>query len=279
MGHIFVTGTSSGIGEATALHLDGLGHHVFAGVRSDEDGAALAARASGRLRPVRCDVTDESSVAEAVAEIERVVGEDGLRGVVSNAGIVRTGPIEHLPLAAWREQFDVNLFGYVAVTQASLPSIRRGGGRIVLVGSLGGRHGFPFMGPYIASKFAVEGLGQSLREELHPWDIPVAVIEPGPIDTPIWAKGRQYLRDLRAELSADAIDHYGERLDAMVDAFDTMERHGAGVADVADAVEHALFADRPKHRYLVGAPAKAVAPALRLLPDRVLAAAMRAGGP
>jgi len=277
--NVFITGTSSGIGEDAALRLDRLGHRVFAGVRQEADGERLAARASGRLVPLRCDVVDEASVETAVRHVDEAVGAEGLQGLVNNAGVARAGPIEHLPLDEWRSQLDVNVIGQVAVTRAAIPLLRRGGGRICFVGSVSGRLGSALMGPYVGSKFAIEGIAQCVREELHAWDIAVSVVEPGPVKTPIWEKGRAYAAELEARLGPDALAQYRELVEAAKKGVDTNERIGVPAAKVSDAIVHALFDPKPKHRYLVGAPARIAGPLTRLLPDKALSRLMRAMGP
>ena len=279
MANVFITGTSSGIGEDAALRLDGRGDRVFAGVRRPEDGERLAARASDRLTPVICDLADEASIEAAFARISDAVGSDGLQGVVNNAGVARAGPLEYLPLDEWRSQFEVNILGQIAVTRAAIPLLRAGGGRVCFVGSVSGRMGSPLMGPYAASKFAIEGIAQSLREELRPWGIAVSVVEPGPIKTPIWEKGRAYADEMEARLGPEATARYRSQIDAARKGVDTNERIGAPPSKTSDAIEHALFAARPKHRYLVGLPAKLVGPLTRLLPDKALGGLIRVMGP
>ena len=279
MTNVFITGTSSGIGEDAALRLDRLGHRVFAGVRRDEDGDRLSAAASDRLTPVRCDVADEGSIDKAIRQIDDAVGDAGLQGLVNNAGVARAGPLEHLPMDEWRSQFEVNVFGQIAVTRAALPLIRRGGGRICFIGSVSGRLGSPLMGPYAGSKFAIEGIAQSLREELRPWDIEVSVVEPGPIKTAIWEKGRSYAAELEERLGPEAMEQYRDQVEATKKGVDTNERIGAPASKTSDAIEHALLSPKPKHRYLVGAPAKLAGPMTRLLPDKALSRVMRLMGP
>ncbi len=279
MANVFITGTSSGIGEDAALRLDGLGHTVFAGARRAEDGEALAARASSRLTPVICDVADEKSIAAAINVIEDAVGSAGLQGIVNNAGVARAGPLEHLSLDEWRSQFEVNVFGQIAVTRDAIPMVRRGRGRICFVGSVSGRMGSPLMGPYAGSKFAIEGIAQSLREELRPWDIEVSVVEPGPIKTAIWEKGRTYAAEMEERLGPEAMTQYRDQIEGAMKGIDNNERIGAPTSKTSDAIEHALFAARPNHRYLVGTPAKLAGPLTRLLPDKALGALMRKMGP
>ncbi len=146
-GAVVVTGASTGIGEACALWLDNMGFRVFAGVRKGEDGERLRSRASGRLSPVIIDVTDQASIASAAETVSGATGDSGLAGLVNNAGIALGGPLEFLPIEELRRQLEVNVIGQIAVTQAFLPLLRRGYGRVVNIGSSSGRLATPFMGP------------------------------------------------------------------------------------------------------------------------------------
>jgi NAD(P)-dependent dehydrogenase (short-subunit alcohol dehydrogenase family) len=269
----FVSGSSTGIGEACSLHLHDLGHKVYAGVRRDTDGERLRSRTSQRLVPVIVDVTDAAQV-EALAK--RLSDEPGgLQGVVNNAGVGKGGPIEFLPLDEWRAQFDVNVFGQLAVTKALLPSIRKGSGRIVFIGSIGGKSAAPLTGPYSASKFAIEAIGETLRHELRPWGISVSVVEPGAIKTEIWGKARQLADRLDSELPPDARELYASHISSARKAIDMQDRRGASPDKVASAVAHALLSRRPKTRYPVGVDARVQSLMVRLLPDRAREAIVR----
>src|SRR4051794_39187352 len=178
MRSVLVTGASTGIGRATAMRLDSSGWRVFAGVRKQDDAESLRAEGSERLVPVILDVTDPEQIA-AAAERIGAESDEGLQGLVNNAGVAVPGPLETIPLDDLRHQLEVNLVAYVAVTQALLPQIRRAAGRVVFLSSIGGRIAFPFAGPYHASKFATEAIGDVFRQELRPWGIEVAIVEPG----------------------------------------------------------------------------------------------------
>ena len=262
---VLVTGASTGIGEACALRLDRLGHRVYAGVRSEEHASGLRQRGSDRIVPVFLDVTDQAQIDAAAKQIG---GGGRLDGVVNNAGIGRGGPLEYLPLEVWREQLEVNVLGQVAVTKAVLPFIRAAGGRIVFIGSIGGRVATMLMGPYNASKFAIEAIGESLRSELHPWGIGVSVVEPGAIKTPIWDKARQQADRLERALPEEARTRYVRHIAAIRKAIEMQDRQGVSPDKVAAAVERALFSPRPKTRYLVGTDARVQALLVRWLPDR-----------
>jgi len=269
---VLVTGASTGIGEACALRLDRLGHRVYAGVRSEEHADGLRQRGSDRIVPVFLDVTDQAQIDAAAKQI---AGGGGLDGVVNNAGIGRGGPLEYLPLETWREQLEVNVLGQVAVTKAVLPSIRAAGGRIVFIGSIGGRVATMLMGPYNASKFAIEAIGESLRSELHPWGISVSVVEPGAVKTPIWDKARQQVDRLERALPEEARTRYARHIAAASKAIEMQDRQGVSPDKVAAAVEQALFSPRPKTRYLVGTDARVQALLVRWLPDRPREAIIR----
>jgi len=262
MQNVFITGASSGIGYVTALDLDRRGFRVFATVRREQDGKALAAEASPHLRVLYLDVTDADAIRRAAAEVEAAVGEAGLDGLVNNAGVVEPGPIEFVSLDSLRRQLEVNVTGQVAVTQAFLPMLRRARGRIVNIGSVGGLNVLPFAGAYCASKFALEAITDALRMELKAWGIEVVLIEPGSVATPIWTKGAGKI------LSEDASALYGPGIRAMKVAVAATASQGIAPEVVARVIHKALTARRPRTRYLVGRMAYARA-LLQKLPDRL----------
>ncbi|HEX9165230.1 MAG TPA: SDR family oxidoreductase [Gemmatimonadales bacterium] len=265
---VLVTGASTGIGAAIALRMDRLGWRVLAGVRQAADGDRLRAASSDRLQWVRLDVTDAAGIAAAVDQATAWLGGAPLDGLVNNAGIVVGGPLEYLPLDDLRRQFEVNVVGLLAVTQAALPLLRRGRGRIVNIGSIGGRVTSPIVGPYCASKFAVEALSDALRLELAEWGIYTSVIEPGVVVTPIWDKGVRDLETATSRLPAEALLRYGGFLKAMRRIIGGAPRRGVTVDKVAGATEHALTSARPRHRYVIGFDARVRLAAQTLLPRR-----------
>lgn len=268
-GAVVVTGASTGIGEVCALHLDKLEFRVFAGVRKEADGDVLRRKASERLMPVLMDVTDAASIASAAQRVGAVVGEAGLAGLVNNAGVVVSGPLEFLPIAELRKQFEVNVIGQIAVTQAFLPLLRKGHGRIVNMGSIAGKVATPFFGPYAASKFAMEALTDALRMELRPWGISVSIVEPGAIATPIWEKSRRAAEEIVRNLPAEAHALYDRALIAVREIADRGGKAAIPADSVARAVAHALTAKKPKSRYLVGSDAKFLAALAKFVPDRL----------
>ncbi|HVS99588.1 MAG TPA: SDR family oxidoreductase [Solirubrobacterales bacterium] len=272
---VLVTGASTGIGRATVRRLDRAGWKVFAGVRREEDAAALRAEASERLEPLLLDITDPTAIAAAAERVGTEPG--GLDGLVDNAGSAIPGPLETLPIEDFRRQIELNLTAQVAVTQAMLPAIRVARGRVVLISSIGGRVALPFTGAYHAAKHGLEAVGDSLRQELAPWGIRVVLVEPGSIDTPIWRRGEANADQSLAgsprmqELYGAAIERYRKVIR------DTAER-GIPPEKPAAAIERALTTRRPRARYLVGLDAKVQARLMPVLPtplvDRIIAAFM-----
>lgn len=267
-GGVVITGASSGIGEACALHLDELGCRVFAGVRDPADGEALRAKASERLTPVLLDVTDMASIRRAAETVSAAVGAAGLAGLVNNAGIGGGGPLEVVALADLRKVFEVNVIGPVAVTQVMLPLLRQGRGRIVNIGSIAGRAATPFVGPYAASKFALEALTDAMRLELRPWGIQVSIVEPGAVESRIWEKARRRADQMEATAGPDMKAYYGVAVAQVREAMEQAARRAMPARVVAEAVAHALFSRRPKTRYLVGWDARLRAVLAAWLPDR-----------
>ncbi len=266
---VLVTGSSTGIGRATALRLDRAGFHVFAGVRNRGDAEDLEASSSERLEPVIIDVTDSETIEATRERIDQVT--DGrLAGLVNNAGIVVAGPLETLDLDGLRRQLEVNVTGQVAVTQAFLPELRAAKGRIVLMASVGGRMSLPYLSPYHASKFALEGIGDALRMEMSQFGVEVSIIEPGAIATPFWGKGTEQVNQVLAAMSPEQRNLYEAPAKAAAEGARKAEKRGISPDRVAEAVEHALTAGRPKTRYLVGIDARAQAALRRFLPDRLL---------
>lgn len=262
-GTIVVTGASSGIGEACALHFDKRGYRVFAGIRKEADGEALRSKASDRLTPIPLDVTNPELIEQAVHSI----GRNEISGLVNNAGIVVSGPIELVPVDLFRQQFEVNVFGQVAVTQAFLPLLRAGRGRIVNIGSIAGRSALPLSGPYSASKCAMEAITDALRMELQQWGVFVSIIEPGAIKTAIWDKSLEAVARQIEDAPEQLLDLYRPLIDKMRTAAAEAARNALPAAEVVKAVDHAITSAKPKTRYVVGRDAK-MRIVLNGLPDK-----------
>jgi NAD(P)-dependent dehydrogenase (short-subunit alcohol dehydrogenase family) len=180
---VFITGASSGIGRACATRLARAGFRVFASVRRSKDHAPLGFADEG-IEPVEMDVTDATSIAAAAARVGAALSARGLDGLVNNAGTGVSGPLEYVDLDVLRHEFEVDVFGQIAVTQAFLPLIRRARGRIVNMGSVGARLSMPFGGVLCGAKSAFGAMTDALRLELHPFGIHVCLVEPAAIRTP-----------------------------------------------------------------------------------------------
>ncbi len=231
---VLITGASSGIGRETAKYLVHQGFRVFAGARKKDEGNLML------------DVTDPVSVSAAAAYIASEVGDRGLAGLVNNAGVAVPGPLEFLPIADFERQFEVNVTGQLRVIQAMLPMLRQGRGRIVNISSIAGRSAMPVMGAYSASKFALEAMSDSLRLELRPWGIRVALIEPGPIQSEIWSKAGEL------EFCPEAEQMYPKLLAMGRKVLARAVRTALPATRVSRDIHHALSARRPKARYLIG---------------------------
>lgn len=244
---VVITGASTGIGKACVKTLIENGFIVFAAVRKEDDAAKIAAQHGDAAFPLRFDVTDRDAIAAAAAAVSEKLAGATLAGLVNNAGVAITGPLLHLPIDDMRRQFEVNLFGQMQVIQAFAPLLGAGAqrqgapGRLINMSSVAGRFASPFMGPYCGSKFALEGMSDSLRRELMIYGVDVVVIEPGAIATPIWEK------------SADAPDHWEHTIYApaarrMRDWALKQGMSGPGPEIVAKAVLRALTAKNPPVR-------------------------------
>ncbi|HEV8462136.1 MAG TPA: SDR family oxidoreductase [Gaiellaceae bacterium] len=247
---VLVTGASTGIGEATARHLLARGWTVYASVRNAGD-------APEGTTELVFDVTD----GEAIKRAAEQVGD--LDALVDNAGIAIAAPLEFLPPEELTRQLDVNVVGQLRVLQSFLPALRRSKGRVVIMGSVGGKSALPFLGAYAMSKFALEAMADSLRLELAPFGVQVAIIEPGTIATPIWSKPQRDVEEFPPELA----QLYGERIGKFRSLAAARSSNAVPAVEVAKAVEHALTAEKPKTRYIVGPDAKRRA-AVQRLPDR-----------
>jgi NAD(P)-dependent dehydrogenase (short-subunit alcohol dehydrogenase family) len=262
---VLITGASGGVGSATVRRLDELGWRVFAGVRSLEAGQELARQCRG-VTPVELDICDEESITCARDEIVRQLAGQGLGGLVNNAGVVVQGPLELVPVRALRRQFEVNVVGQIAVTQAFLPLLRAGGGRVVNIGGAAGRVSLPMLGPISASKAALESLTDALRMELKHQGVHVSIVTPGLLQTRLHDKSDEASRRDGYAGGPECRRIYAEAMEASGRALAGSKESPVEVA-VATIVE-ALTVDRPATRYVVGRDAKQLM-MLRRLPDRV----------
>lgn len=266
-GAFVVTGSSTGIGEACALHLAQLGHRVFAAVRKEPD-AERWRQQHANVTPLLFDVRDEAAVRRAAAFVTQEVGSAGIQGLVNNAGVAVAAPLEYLPVDDLRMQLEINVVGQLAVTQAFLPLLHEGHGRIVFISSISGLMATPMVGAYSASKHAVEALADSLRMELKEWGIEVCVIEPGQIATPIWTTSAHAADERQTRMAPEAPTRYGWMMRAARVRVAQGAKYGSNPHEVALVVEKALLDSHPRTRYLVGKDSRAVK-VISMLPDRL----------
>ena len=250
---VLVTGASSGIGRATTLLLNAHGYRVFAGVRKEQDGRALREEASGSLTPLRLDVTDEDSIAQAVARVKEDVGSE-LFGLVNNAGVSLNGPLELLRVSDMRTLMEVNVLGLLAVTRAFIPLLRQARGRLVNISSGHGLLALPDKSVYAASKFAVQAVSDSLRLELRPFGVSVSNLVVGKVDTAVLGK----ILTEREKLMQAAPPEVLELYSPLFEFFDREVKNLPGISpeEVALVVSRALGARRPRAQYVVGPGAR-----------------------
>jgi hypothetical protein len=246
---VVVTGASTGIGRAAVAKAVREGAHVFASVRKQADAEGLTAEFGAAVTPLIFDVADETAVRAGAAQVAQALGGRRLWGLVNNAGIAVPGPLLHLDTEELRRQFEINLFGVHNVTRAFAdllgadPDRTGKPGRIVMISSVGGQNGSPFVGPYSASKFALEGYSQSLRRELMLYGIDVIVVGPGAIATPIWDKAE------KEDLKRFSNTPYAPMVERVADYMVTQGKVGLPASDVGDLIWFCLSDPKPKTRY------------------------------
>lgn len=252
MKSIVVTGASTGIGWGCVKVLTAKGFHVFASVRKSADADSLTHEFGANVTPLLFDVTDASAVAKAAREVGEKLGAQPLFGLVNNAGIANPGPLLHVPIDSFRQQMEVNVTGQLIVTQAFAPllgasaeTLTKTPGRVVMMSSVGGKVGMPFVGPYNTSKFALEGLSESLRRELILYGVDVIVIAPGAIATPIWDKADT------VDVTPYTATPYANALTKVKAYMVEMGRKGLKPELIGQTVHTALTAAKPKTRYVV----------------------------
>jgi NAD(P)-dependent dehydrogenase (short-subunit alcohol dehydrogenase family) len=269
--HVLITGAGKGIGRATALHLDRLGYHVIAGVRQAADADSLRSEASDRLTTLIFDITQPADIAAALDHARAKCGQEGLYGLVNNAGlVVAAAPLEEMSADQFRYQIEVNLIAQVTVTQAFLPLLRQTKGRVINITSIGSRLYMPFNGAYSASKAGFEAVTDTLRRELLRWGVDVISVLPGTIKTNIWEMTRQRTATMTENLSDEARARYGREMESLDRGLMIFEQAGANPQVVAEKIAHALMVSHPRAHYLVGYDARLFALLLRVFPPRVI---------
>ncbi|MBU1171025.1 MAG: SDR family oxidoreductase [Proteobacteria bacterium] len=265
---VLISGCSSGIGLECALTLSRAGWRVFAGVRNPDDGISLEKESSGNITPLILDISDEHSVKQAVLKLEADLGDRGLNALINNAGIAVQGPLEFVSLRLFEKQMQVNVTGHLCVTQLCLPMLRKAKGRIIFISSESGRFTLPLIGPYTASKYALEALANTFRMELLPSGIRVSLIEPGSVKTNIWTKAEKDGLRLLKDLPEQASHYYKNELRLLALGPKLINKTASPVEHVVKKVVHSLTAKRPKIRYVVGIEARFLLTFYTLVPTR-----------
>ena len=271
MKHVLITGVSTGIGRAAAQAFLGSGYHVYGSVRRPADADGLQGQLGPQFSPLLFDVTDHAGVAEAAKNVEAEIAKEGLACLINNAGLSTSGPLMLQPLDDIRHQFEVNVIGLFAVTQAFLPLLgatRNPGhppGRIINISSVGGKIAMPFLGAYVGSKHALEGMSHSLRQELQLYGIDVIVVGPGAVKTAIWDKPSA------TELGIFAGSDYAPMMLNFQKLFVTRaEAKGLPAEVLGQLLVRILESRKPKTRYTVAPSWFSDWVVPRILPDRVL---------
>lgn len=272
---VVITGASSGIGKSCVARMSRLGWQVFATVRKPSDRDQLAGEFGANVHPVLMDLENEASIAAAAQQIESQAAAHGLDGLVNVAGIGMVRPLEYASMKDFRQIFDINFFGQIAVTQALSRLLRKARGRIVNITTVGVNVTIPFGGLLNASKSAFAKISDTLRLEMHPYGVRVIAVEPGAISTPAVDKTLGDLEQAIRNLPPEAQAQYGSLIRNMARRGYEMEKNGSSPDVVAKAVQHALISSRPRIRYRVGKHAKVLATLPKILPERVMDALLR----
>jgi NAD(P)-dependent dehydrogenase (short-subunit alcohol dehydrogenase family) len=267
---IVVSGASTGIGAATVKELAHRGFHVLAGVRREADADALRGLGIQGIEPCILDITVESDVVAIADRVAHDLQGRPLRALVNNAGIAINAPVETLPITQWRQQFEVNLFGHIALTQALLPALLNSSGTVVNVSSVGGKVVLPTYGAYAGSKFALEAVSDALRREVGTAGIKVVVVEPGAVKTEIAERGIATSAALMADMTAAQLARYGELMDAVMAQARSFNETGVSADTAARVIAKAVTASRPRTRYTIGRDAAILLRISRFISDRTL---------
>ncbi|MFB5676913.1 SDR family oxidoreductase [Paenibacillus terreus] len=264
---VVVTGTSSGIGRATAEQLAAEGFHVLAGVRRQEDADKIKRQ---NIDPVIVDVTKIDTLKALAERVEQDPHGRPLRAVVNNAGIAVNAPLEMIPLDEFRRQFEVSVIGQVAVIQALTPALLNSGGRVVNIGSVGGKISMPGFGIYSAAKYAMEAINDSLRREMSSFGLKVIMITPGGVSTGLSEQGITTAERLAKLMTPDQHRRHDRLFDAVKAQAETWAKDGIPSRKVAEVVSRAIHASKPRTRYTAGPDAALLTRLVRILPDKLL---------
>lgn len=272
MKYVLVTGASSGIGKTTAIGLAKKGYYIFAGVRNARDAETLDQLSPG-IHPVILDVTNNSDIDMMVEKLKVCCGQDGLYALVNNAGINYIEPFENSREEAVRRLMETNFFGLYRLTQRLLPLLQTAAqktpAKIVNVSSVGGVLGLPWQSFYHASKFAVVGFSESLRQELRPANIVVCCVLPGGIKTPFFSKSEDEIQQSIERLGPANAMYYAKGLGKMKDAARSFIRFASKPERVSTAIEHILSLHRPRFKWIVGTDASVLYWMTKIVPSGV----------
>ena len=262
-----VTGASTGIGAATARELARRGFHVLAGVRRANDADAVRTE---RIEPHILDITVAGDVAAIAERVAQDPQRRPLHALVNNAGIAVNAPVEALPMAQWRWQFEVNLFGHIAMTQALLPALIDSSGTVVNISSIGGKVAMATYGAYAGTKFALEAVSDTLRREVAQFGVKVVVVEPGGVATQMASRGIATANKLAADMTPEQHQRYDALIGAITAQADAFTKAGVPAERAAAVIAQAVTARNPRTRYTVGRDAAIIAKLARVAPDRFL---------
>ncbi|GAB1154533.1 SDR family oxidoreductase [Paenibacillus illinoisensis] len=264
---VVVTGTSSGIGRATAEQLAAEGFHVLAGVRRQEDADKIK---QNNIEPVILDITAIDTLRALAERVEQDPLGRPLRAVVNNAGIAVNAPLEMVPLDEFRRQIEVSVIGQVAVIQALTPALLKSGGRVVNIGSVGGKISMPGFGIYSAAKYAMEAINDSLRREMSSFGLKVIMITPGGVSTSLSEKGVTTADRLSKLMTPDQHRRHDRLFDAMKAQAESWATSGIPPKKVAEVVSRAIHVSNPRTRYTAGRDSALLTRLVRILPDKLL---------
>lgn len=261
---IVITGTSTGIGNATAKELASRGYYILAGVRRDIDADAIR---SENIEPIMLDITNETHIINLVKRINIDPEKRPVRALINNAAIEINAPLEVLALSEWKRQFDVNVFGQVAMIQALLPSLFQSEGTIINISSIGGKAAMGGYGPYASTKFALEGLSDALRRELQPFGVKVIIIEPGGVTSPMSLQVRSKAEKITNGMTSEHRNRYGAMMYAMVSLAESYIKNAVSAEKAGEIIANTLIKKKPRTRYTIGRDAAMVRFMNWVLPD------------
>jgi len=264
---IVVTGTSTGIGNATAKELASRGFYVLAGVRREIDAEAIRAE---NIEPIMLDITNEKHISNLIKRINENYNKRPLKALINNAAIEINAPVEVLALSEWRRQFEVNFFGQVAMIQALLPALFKSQGTIVNISSIGGKAAMAGYGPYASTKFALEGMSDSLRRELEPFGIKVIVVLPGGVATLMSAQVRSKAEKITKAMTPEQRNRYGGLMNAMVSLAESYIKNAVPAEKAGKIIADILSIKKPRARYTIGSDAGTMRILNWILPDKML---------